>query len=60
MSDRGGGKGQLNDDDGDAVMHHDQDDRSGRCVGTSTDTKQEARDRGILRVAPEKKTWLPS
>uniref|UniRef100_M4BD26 Uncharacterized protein n=1 Tax=Hyaloperonospora arabidopsidis (strain Emoy2) TaxID=559515 RepID=M4BD26_HYAAE len=43
-SDRGGGKSQLNDDDGDAVMRHHQDDSSGRGVGTSIDTTQEARD----------------
>ena len=39
-------------------MRHDRDDRSGSGVGTSIDTTQEASDRGILRVAPEKKAWL--
>ena len=34
-SDRGDGKGQFNADHGDAVMRHDQDDRTGRGVGTS-------------------------
>ena len=58
-SGRGRGKGQFNDDEGDAVMGHDQDDRTGRGVGTSIDPTQEASDCGILRVAPEKKAWLP-
>uniref|UniRef100_M4BZI3 RxLR effector candidate protein n=1 Tax=Hyaloperonospora arabidopsidis (strain Emoy2) TaxID=559515 RepID=M4BZI3_HYAAE len=53
-SDRGRGSGQCNDDNGDAVMCHDQDDRIGHGVGTSIGITQEARDRGILRVAPER------
>ena len=40
-------------------MHHDQEDLTGHGVGTSIDTTQEARDCGILCVAPEKKPWLP-
>ena len=39
-SDRSGSKRQFNDDDGDAVMLHDQDDRTGRGVGTFIDTTQ--------------------
>ena len=58
-SNRGGGKSQLNYDYGDAVMRQNQDDRAGRGVGTSIETTQEARDRDVLRVAPEKKAWLP-
>ena len=58
-SNQGGGKSQSNYDDGDAVMRHNQDDRAERGVGTSIDTMQEARDRDVLRVAPEKKAWLP-
>uniref|UniRef100_M4BS02 Uncharacterized protein n=1 Tax=Hyaloperonospora arabidopsidis (strain Emoy2) TaxID=559515 RepID=M4BS02_HYAAE len=58
-SDRGGGLGQFNDDDGDAVMRQDQDDRTGCGVGNAIDTTQEAKGSGILRVAPEKKAWLP-
>uniref|UniRef100_M4B1P1 RxLR effector candidate protein n=1 Tax=Hyaloperonospora arabidopsidis (strain Emoy2) TaxID=559515 RepID=M4B1P1_HYAAE len=58
-SNQGGGKSQSNYDDGDAVMHHNQDDHAERGVGTSIDTTQEARDRDVLRVAPEKKAWLP-
>ena len=64
-SDQGGGLVQLSGYDGDAVMHHDQEDRTGRFVGTYIDTTQEAIDRGILRVAPEKrrgclisKSWI--
>ena len=41
------------------VMRHNQDDRAGCGVGTSIDTTQEARDRDVLRVATEKKAWLP-
>uniref|UniRef100_M4BBM2 RxLR effector candidate protein n=1 Tax=Hyaloperonospora arabidopsidis (strain Emoy2) TaxID=559515 RepID=M4BBM2_HYAAE len=58
-SNQGGGKSQSKYGDGDAVMRHNQDDRAGRGVGTSIDTTQDARDRDVLRVAPEKKTWLP-
>ena len=58
-SDRGGGKGQFIDDDGDAVMRRVQDDRSDSGIGTSIDTTQESRDRGIFRVSPDKKVWLP-
>ena len=58
-SDRGGVLGQCNDDDGDTVMRHDQDNRTCRGVGTSIDTTQEARGCGILLVSPEKKAWLP-
>ena len=57
-SDRGGGLVHFND--GDAKMHHDQEDRTGRGFSTSINTMQEARHRGILRVSPEKKAWLPS
>ena len=57
-SNQGGGMSQSNYDDGDAVMRHNQDDRDGRGVGSSIDTTQEARDRDVLRVAPEKKAWL--
>ena len=44
-----------NDNDGDAVMHHGQDDRAGHVVSTSIDAMQESRDYGILRVAPKEK-----
>ena len=54
-SNQGGGKSQSNYGDFDAVMRHNQDDRAGRGVGTSIETTQEARDRDVLRVAPEKK-----
>ena len=40
-------------------MRHNQDDRAGRKVGTSVDNTQEARDRDVRRVAPEKNVWLP-
>ena len=58
-SNQGGGKSQSNYDGGDAVLRHNQDDHSGRGVGTSIDTTHEARDRDPRRVAPEKKAWLP-
>uniref|UniRef100_M4C2L8 RxLR effector candidate protein n=1 Tax=Hyaloperonospora arabidopsidis (strain Emoy2) TaxID=559515 RepID=M4C2L8_HYAAE len=57
--DRGGVLVQFSHDDGNAVTRHDQRDRTVRGVGTSIDTTQEVRDHGILRVAPEKKVWLP-
>ena len=37
-------------------MHHSPSDRDDPGVGTSIDTRQET---VILRVAPEKKPWLP-
>ena len=49
-SNQGGGKSQSNYDEGDTVMHHNQDNRTGRGVGTSIDTTQEARDRDVVRV----------
>ena len=58
-SDRGGGKSQFNDVDEYAVMLHDQDDGTGRGIVTSIEITQETRDRRILRIAPEKKAWLP-
>ena len=58
-SNQGGGKSQSNYDKGDAATRHNQDDRAGRGVGISIDTKQEARYRDVLRVASEKKAWLP-
>ena len=48
---------QFNDDDN--VMRHDRDDRTGHDVGTSINITQETRYCGILRVAPEKKAWMP-
>ena len=54
-SDRGGDMGEFNDDGGDAVMRHNQDDRTGSGVGTYANITQEARDCGISRVAPEKR-----
>ena len=57
--DRGVRLGHFNDDDGDAVMRHEQDARTGYGVGTSIETMQEVGDRGILYVSPDKKTWLP-
>ena len=57
-SNQGGGKSQSNYDDGDAVMHHNQDDLAGSGVGTSIDTTQEARYRDVLGVAPSEKAWL--
>ena len=59
-SNHGGGKSQFKEDDSDAEMRHNQDDRAGRGVDTSIDTTQEARDLNVLRVAPKKKAWLPS
>ena len=58
-SNQGGGKSQSNYDDGDAVMHHNQDDCAGRGVANSIDTAQEARDRDVLLFASDKKVWLP-
>ena len=40
-------------------MRHNQDERVGSGVGTSIDTTQVSGDRDVLRVAPEKKAWLP-
>ena len=40
-------------------MHQSSGDRDDHGVGTSVDTRQETVDRNILRVAPEKKPWLP-
>ena len=40
-------------------MRHNQDDRAERGVSTSIDTTQEARDSDVMRVAPEKKAWVP-
>ena len=40
-------------------MLHNQDDRAGRGVDISIETTQESRDCDLLRVAPEKKAWLP-
>ena len=58
-SEKGHGFGHRNDLDGDAIMHHSPSDRDDPGVGTSIDTRQETVDRNILRVAPEKKPWLP-
>ena len=58
-SNQGGGKSQSNYDDGDAVMHHNQDDCAGRGVANSIDTTQEARDRDVLLFASDKRVWLP-
>ena len=57
-SNQGGGKSQSSYDDGDAVMHHNHDDRAGRSVVTSISTTLEARDSDVLRVASEKKACL--
>uniref|UniRef100_M4C0T8 Uncharacterized protein n=1 Tax=Hyaloperonospora arabidopsidis (strain Emoy2) TaxID=559515 RepID=M4C0T8_HYAAE len=54
-SNQGGGKSQSNYNGGDADMRHNRDEHAGRGVGTSIDIMQEARDRDVLRVAPEKK-----
>ena len=40
-------------------MHHSPSDRDDLGVCTPIDTRQETVDRNILRVAPEKKPWLP-
>ena len=40
-------------------MHQIPSDQDDPGVGTSIDTRQETVDRNILRVAPEKKPWLP-
>ena len=40
-------------------MRRDQDDRTGRGVGASIDTTQEVINRGILRIALDKKARLP-
>uniref|UniRef100_M4B521 Uncharacterized protein n=1 Tax=Hyaloperonospora arabidopsidis (strain Emoy2) TaxID=559515 RepID=M4B521_HYAAE len=58
-SNQGSGKSQTNYDEGGAVKRHNQEDRAGFGAGTSIDTTQEARDSDVLRVAPEKKVWLP-
>ena len=39
-------------------MCHYQGDLGGHGAGTYSDALQEARDRGILRFAPEKRAWL--
>ena len=58
-SEEGGGFGHREDPDGDAIMHQSPGDRDDHRVGTSVDTKQETEDCNILRVAPEKKLWIP-
>ena len=58
-SEKGYGFGHWNDLDCDAIMHHSPGDRDDPGVGTSIDTSQETVDRNILRLAPEKKPWLP-
>ena len=58
-SGRGGGLGHSNDVDGDAVMLDDQDDRDGHGFSIYSYTMQEAKDCGILCVAPKKIAWLP-
>ena len=58
-SEEGHGFGHRNDLDGDAIMHQSPSDRDDPGVGTSIDTSQETVDRNILRLAPEKKPWLP-
>uniref|UniRef100_M4C093 RxLR effector candidate protein n=1 Tax=Hyaloperonospora arabidopsidis (strain Emoy2) TaxID=559515 RepID=M4C093_HYAAE len=58
-SEKGYGFGHRNDLDCDAIMHHSPGDRDDPGVGTSIDTSQETVDRNILRLAPEKKPWLP-
>ena len=40
-------------------MHYSPSDRDYPGVGTSIDTRQKTVDSNILRVAPEKKPWLP-
>ena len=40
-------------------MHQSPSDRDDPGFGTSINTRQEIVDRNILRVAPEKKPWLP-
>ena len=58
-SEKGYGFGHRNDLDCDAIMHHSPSDRDDPGVSTSIDTRQETVDRNILRVAPEKKPWIP-
>ena len=58
-SEKGHGFGHRKDLDGDAIMHHSPSDPDDPGAGTSIDTRKETVDRNILRVAPEKKPWLP-
>ena len=56
---QGGGSGRRKDYEGDAVMHHSQDNRAGHGVETSIGTKQEDQDYSIMRASLEKNPCLP-
>ena len=56
---RGGGSVHREDDDGDAIMRHSPGVQDDQSVDASVDTNQEADDRNITRLAPQKIPWLP-